>query len=237
MDNPRPLPLALDDARCLEIWPRNGDREDMSRLFRKLVAAAFLAASGGLPSAAHAQPAAPDFGDDSSRWARDGECDDPRFEGLGMSEGLSLDDDIGHDASDCRTAWNVGDITIATLDASDAPDFGDDASDWANDGECDDPRFSGPGMTGTTLLDADIGHDATDCKAGFDDGVLQLIGDSGGDTPDFGNDDGEWSNDDECDDPRFDGEGMTNTTLLQEDILHDATDCRAAWDAGTIQLR
>ena len=61
-----------------------------------------------------------------------------------MSDGLSLDDDIGHDASDCRTAWRVGDIALASLEAADAPDFGDDASDWANDGECDDPRFKAP---------------------------------------------------------------------------------------------
>ena len=80
----------------------------MSRLFRKLVAAGFLAASSGLAPVAHAQPGAPNFGDDASRWAKDNECDDPRFEGEGMSPGLSLDDDIGHDATDCRAAWRGG---------------------------------------------------------------------------------------------------------------------------------
>ena len=25
--------------------------------------------------------------------------------------------------------------------------FGDDSGDWAQDGECDDPRFEGPGMS------------------------------------------------------------------------------------------
>lgn len=209
----------------------------MSRLFRKLVAAAFLVASSGLAPAVHAQTTQPDFGDDASRWARDGECDDPRFDGEGMSEGASLDDDIGHDATDCRTAWRVGKIVFAVSDGSDAPDFGDDASDWANDDECDDPRFSGPGMTGTTLLDDDIGHDATDCQTSWEAGSLWLIGDSGSDMPDFGNDDSDWANDGECDDPRFDGEGMTTTDLLQEDILHDATDCRTAWEDGTITLR
>lgn len=208
----------------------------MSRLFRKLVAVGFLAASSGLAPVAQAQPAAPDFGDDASRWARDGECDDPRFQGIGMSEGLSLDDDIGHDATDCKTAWGVGDIALAASDDANAPDFGDDASDWANDDECDDPRFTGPAMTGTTLLDADIGHDATDCEAGWQDGSLHLIGTGGGETPRFGDDAGSWANDGECDDPRFSGEGMTDTTLLQEDILHDATDCKAAWEAGTIKL-
>ena len=214
----------------------------MSRLFRKLVAAGFLAASSGLApvtlgQAAHAQPSPPDFGDDASRWANDSECDDPRFEGAGMSPGLSLDDDIGHDATDCRTAFRVGDIALASLVDADAPDFGDDASDWAKDDECDDPRFEGPGMTDTKLLDQDIGHDATDCAAAWHGGRLQLIGDWEGDKPDFGDDAGEWSNDAECDDPRFEGKGMTATDLLQEDIRHDATDCSAAWDAGTITLR
>lgn len=210
----------------------------MSRLFRKLVAVGFLAASSGLaPVTAHAQPTPPDFGDDSSRWARDGECDDPRFAGPGMSEGASLDDDIGHDATDCRTAWRVGDIQLAVEDTTLRPDFGDDASDWAKDDECDDPRFEGPAMTKTKLLDADIGHDATDCSAAWSDGRLQLIGDWEGDTPDFGDDAGDWARDGECDDPRFEGKGMTGTQLNQEDIRHDAADCRAAYDAGTITLR
>ena len=208
----------------------------MSRYFRALVAAAFMAASTGLSPVASAQPA-PDFGDDASRWANDGECDDPRFSGTGMSEGIWLDDDIGHDATDCRTAWRAG--TLALADASDevAPDFGDDDGDFANDNECDDPRFAGPGMTKTALLDDDLGHDATDCSTAWDTGDIWLIGDWGEEAPDFGDDDSDWANDDECDDPRFVGTGMTDTKLLQDDILHDASDCRAAYEAGTIKLR
>ncbi len=38
-----------------------------------------------------------DFGDDAGMFARDGECDDPRFGG-------ELDSHIGHDATDCRNA-------------------------------------------------------------------------------------------------------------------------------------
>lgn len=53
-------------------------------------------------------------------------------------------------------------------------DFGDDAGTWANDGECDDPRFEGPGMTTTTLLDSDIKHDATDCRTAYEAGQLTL---------------------------------------------------------------
>lgn len=53
---------------------------------------------------------------------------------------------------------------------------------------------------------------------------------------DFGSDDGDYSNDEECDDPRFNGPGMTTTTLLDEDIRNDASDCRAAYQAGQIML-
>lgn len=44
-----------------------------------------------------------------------------------------------------------------------AQDFGDDTSSFANDGECDDPRFEGPGVA-SYLSDVDLGHDATDCQ-------------------------------------------------------------------------
>lgn len=143
----------------------------MSRNLHTLVAAVFIATSAGLSPAAQAQPAAPDFGDDASRWANDGECDDPRFSGPGMSEGTSLDDDIRHDATDCRAAWRSDRLELA-LAASD-PDFGDDEGEWANDGECDDPRFAGKGMTTTTLLPEDALHDATDCRAAFEDGTIK----------------------------------------------------------------
>lgn len=52
-------------------------------------------------------------------------------------------------------------------------DFGDDDGIWANDGECDDPRFEGPGMTTTGLLEEDTGHDASDCRTAFIAGQLQ----------------------------------------------------------------
>lgn len=59
----------------------------------------------------------------------------------------------------------------------DGVDFGTDSSPWANDGECDDPRFSGPGMTTTSLLDSDIRADASDCAAAWRAGELTLLGD------------------------------------------------------------
>jgi hypothetical protein len=143
----------------------------MSRYLRAMVATAFLAVSTGVSPVAQAQPA-PEFGDDASRWANDGECDDPRFAGPGMSDGASLADDIGHDATDCRGAWRSGKLELAVTSGD--PDFGDDDGEWANDGECDDPRFSGKGMTATTLLPEDVLHDATDCRAAFEDGVISL---------------------------------------------------------------
>lgn len=227
-----------------------------------------------------ASPAvAVDFGDDASRWANDGECDDPRFSGPGMTRTLRLDADILHDATDCRQALEADRITLSEpaeaaplAETPDAPalpgeptaevDFGDDTSKWANDGECDDPRFAGAGMTTTALLDSDISHDATDCRKGFEAGEIALKeegipappADNAAPQPDgfipdstvaplaetttpeldFGDDSSKWANDGECDDPRFAGAGMTTSALLEEDNGHDAADCRAAFQAGHI---
>jgi len=203
------------------------------------VAAAFLAASTGLSPVAQGQPSTPDFGDDASTWANDDECDDKRFVGPGMTATILLDDDVGHDASDCRDAWRAGKLHLASIpSADDLPDFGDDEGEWSFDDECDDNRFVGPGMTNTPLMDEDVGHDATDCRDAYLAGELRLIGgEEDRDTPDFGDDASDWANDDECDDPRFAGPGMTETTLLREDMYHDATDCRAAWENGDLDLR
>ena len=104
-------------------------------------------------------------------------------------------------------------------------DFGADSSQWANDWECVEPRFTDPGATTTTLLDADIRGDATDCKNAFDAGQISLI-DGGAaeppaepptvpvpaDAPDapvqtaatnFGDYKGDWPKDGEYDDRRF----------------------------------
>jgi hypothetical protein len=116
-----------------------------------------------------------DFGDDSGDWTFDNECDDPRFDGPGMSTTTLLADDLLRDASDCRTAFKEGRLTLRGI-GEDTIDFGDDAGEWANDNECDDMRFQGPGMTTTSLLFEDIMHDAADCRAGFDSGQLTLRG-------------------------------------------------------------
>jgi hypothetical protein len=189
------------------------------------------------------QAAGVDFGDDSSEWANDGECDDPRFEGTGMAVEL-LDADIMKDATDCRTLFEAGSITLksggettATADV----DFGDDSSQWANDGECDDPRFEGTGMA-AELVEADLMKDATDCRALYEAGSITLRSSGTTDTIgtaadiDFGDDSSTWANDGECDDPRFTGPGAA-AELVDVDLMHDATDCRAAYEAGTVTLR
>ena len=181
-----------------------------------------------------------DFGDDSSTWSNDGECDDPRFEGPGMTNTVLLDEDILSDATDCLTAYQAGRLTLRGNASPDlivkGVNFGNDSGQWSNDGECDDPRFEGPGMTTTPLLSDDVLRDATDCSTAYLAGQLVLVGVDGKGRINFGNDSGEWSNDGECDDMRFAGPGMTTTPLLSEDILRDATDCRTAYQAGLLTL-
>lgn len=199
------------------------------------------------PSSSPASSSGIDFGNDSSEWANDGECDDPRFAGPGMAETL-LDEDAMHDATDCRTAYEAGEITFGEGDGEVPPtvvaankvdindiDFGDDSSHWAKDGECDDPRFTGTGSA-TELLAEDLKKDATDCRAAFVAGTVSYAGVADTAVPsstgiDYGDDSSEWAKDGECDDPRFSGAGVANT-LLPEDTGKDATDCRAAVEAG-----
>ena len=107
------------------------------------------------------------FGNDSSEWANDGECDDRRFYGPSMAKGLDRDD-IGHDATDCRQGYQSGALKIWDFTAAraatqcNAIDFGDNSSEWPNDGQCDDYRFDGPGAD-YVLLEEDIKRDAADC--------------------------------------------------------------------------
>ena len=189
-----------------------------------------------------------DFGDDAGDWAHDGECDDKRFAGPGMTSTVLLDSDIGHDASDCRAAWQEGRLELfqpVTGDlVIDGISFGDDSGEWHNDNQCDDPRFMGRDMAGT-LLAEDERRDASDCAAAWRRGTITLLDgtESGPDGADivedgvnFGSDSGDWTGDGECDDPRFTGAGMAGPPLLDSDIRADASDCLAAWRDGTISL-
>lgn len=191
------------------------------------------------PPATASSTSAIDFGDDSGQWSNDGECDDPRFSGTGSAAEL-VDADRLKDASDCQAAYDAGTVTFndGGATATAAIDFGDDSSEWAKDGECDDPRFSGTGAA-SQLLDADILKDATDCEAAYAAGTVTFKGDGSAATTtpaiDFGDDSGQWTNDGECDDPRFNGAGSA-AELVDADILKDATDCKAAYDAGTVSF-
>lgn len=196
-----------------------------------------------------------DFGNDTSTWAFDGECDDPRFQGIGMAVTSSLTNaNIRRDATDCRALFNAGQIQffnsggIATAPtrpvAPSGPgfSFGNDTSQWAFDGECDDPRFQGIGMAVTaSLTNSNIMRDATDCRNLYNSGQIQFFsasGISGGSTGggiNFGNDTSQWAFDGECDDPRFSGPGMAVAgSLTSANIRRDATDCRNLYNSGMV---
>ncbi len=124
-----------------------------------------------------------DFGDDKGEYAKDGECDDTRFTGPGMTNLRRLNSEIGHDSSDCRAAYEQQRITQKSGAGAlrNIPDaelkqiaWGDDRGEYSRDGECDDKRFTGPGMTDTELLNSDVGHDASDCRDAFAKGQLSL---------------------------------------------------------------
>ena len=55
-------------------------------------------------------------------------------------------------------------------------DFGDDTGEWANDGECDDPRFAGPAAFGLLINEGPF-RDATDCRQLFESGEVWLADD------------------------------------------------------------
>lgn len=157
-----------------------------TRLFTAPIAAAAIAALA-LPAPVMATPESEltmsigsfegiDFGDDAGEFARDGECDDLRFDGEGMTQTPLLAEDLYHDASDCRAAFNANKITLSPmfmrLSGTAEIIWGDDSGDFSRDGECDDMRFEGPGMTFTPLIAEDIGRDASDCRAAFQKGKI-----------------------------------------------------------------
>ncbi len=185
-----------------------------------------------------------DFGDDSSEWSNDGECDDPRFEGPGMTLTPLLDSDIRADATDCRTAFEAGRLTLRgdkTPSIETDPVFGDDSNEWANDGECDDRRFTGSGMA-SDLAVSGIGTDATDCRSALEAGSVKFwemtpaIQATQCDAINFGDDSGSYVGDGECDDPRFEGLGAASV-ITMENLGADASDCSRLCRYGAIALR
>ena len=121
-----------------------------------------------------------DFGDDTGEYAQDGECDDPRFEGAGMSLPAGVAGSRGRDAADCRRHYDANRISLYGVDLdSGSIDFGEDPTgetSWGvRDSECDDPRFDGEGMSPFPIGRA-RGHDAADCRRLYDEGRIRLFG-------------------------------------------------------------
>lgn len=130
----------------------------------RAVFAVFALAMIALPAAAQSVA----FGDDSGEYAMDGECDDPRFAGPGMATSLSAEHAL-RDAGDCQRLFGIGAIRLvrqkgeASVAECAAINFGDNSSRWANDGECDDQRFTGSRMA-EVLVPEDLRADANDCQ-------------------------------------------------------------------------
>lgn len=191
---------------------------------------------------ADTQPSAAmiDFGDDSSFFANDGECDDPRFAGPGVHTILNANDEKA-DATDCRTAFMAGQVVLAPHAGGDLPDidFGDNSGMFAGDGECDDPRFSGQDVAPKPSR-SNIRRDADDCRAALVNGTARFDGEL---TPlhageidgvNYGENTGNFADDGECDDPRFSGENVA-ATADRGHALKDAHDCYLAVSRGTAQ--
>ena len=136
----------------------------------------FAAALALCPLAATAQDI--DFGDNTSEYARDGECDDRRFRGQGTTLEMSWADTT-HDAADCKALFDKQQVQIWVFEESiaatecSAINFGSNASEYSDDGACDDPRFEGFGAA-ETLLSDDLEADANDCRRLCEFGLIGL---------------------------------------------------------------
>ena len=162
---------------------RFASRKAPVRVLPVLLSASILAAAPALPVLAQGYV---DFGTNTSRWAFDKECDDPRFAGPGTADVL-VQEDYMADAADCEAAFRLGSVWLQDAGVPSkmpmvpqpaAPqsgyiDFGTNMSRWAFDGECDDPRFAGPGVA-DVLVPEDYMADAADCEAGFRMGSVWL---------------------------------------------------------------
>lgn len=104
-------------------------------------------------------------------------------------------------------------------------DWGDDAGSYANDDACDDARFHEDGDDWSYQRDHVL-HDATDCRTLYEAGEITLF-------LDFGNNSGEYADDNTCDDNRFTGSGRSILTT-DSHVKRDAADCIAAYQAGNL---
>lgn len=127
-------------------------------------------------------------------------------------------------------------LCVAGVSAAQTIEFGDNSSDYAHDGACDDARFIGPLTTSDNDWTA-VGADAADCRAAveagarmwFDPTKLQPTDCA---AQDFGDDSSGEANDGYCDDPRY--FGFTSGISFPEDEGRDASDCLRQCAAGTL---
>lgn len=171
-----------------------------------------------LSAPAYAQ--AIDFGDDSSRWAKDGQCDDMRFSGPGMTTTMLLDSDVGHDATDCATAFDAGNLTY------DGGDTGEVATVPPVVTPVTPPQTGGLGG-GTKGGSEQMQGGGTATPPAIENIVFDGII--------FGDDEGPYVADSECDDRRFVGAGMS-ASISWEHMGHDATDCLAGYQSGALKV-
>lgn len=75
--------------------------------------------------------------------------------------------------SEASPSWGGGAPAAATGGSAQGIEWGDNTSRWANDGECDDPRFGGPGVHSLNI-DEDRYHDANDCRSLYEQGQIYL---------------------------------------------------------------
>lgn len=185
--------LAFTVAGCGEVMERIEDaaqQEDAADAEDMHTSQPELSDEDATALASNAERAAAqqiDFGNDQSEYANDGECDDVRFQGSAMAS-VQNTDHIGRDATDCQTAFEAGNVELNPLYAEPASVadivYGDDTARFANDGECDDIRFTGDYATQLVYQPQDIGHDASDCRAAVESGDAVWQGATA--TPEYG---------------------------------------------------
>ncbi len=185
-------------------------------------------------------PAGFDLGGDTSEWAFDGECDDPRFEGAGMARD-PLTVDQARDATDCVKGLLSGavELKLPRLQDGTVLAFGGNAGAWAGDGVCNDPRFEAdPRWPDVALPVGDARRqDGADCEQEFLERRVWPAWAQAADNRGivFGDDSGEWADDGECDDPRFFGVAAAESASVSN-LLRDASDCHEAWTNGHVTL-
>lgn len=67
----------------------------------------------------------------------------------------------------------VGAIAGCTVSDPSGIAWGNNSSEWANDGDCDDPRFDGP-WAHSILFPGDAMRDANDCRQLYAEGKVFL---------------------------------------------------------------